>query len=257
MEASFIPVKSPVNHRTKLQDLWQRAPCHHASTWWVEALSHGHLPRFWNLDRSPKSPIFPETTKAKSTASSLGYWISRILFHSLSQSQHHQQKDRPPEPTGRPWTRQDDNNQVIVLKSEHFLAMIMPTINEAHEHIKSATHDVHLWDVNIVSSINHNRGMELQGGLVWYDNRIYILRNHMLQGEIIAWLHDHITAGHPGEKRPRSLSYRNTGGPRWRKILKPISVPAKHASKPNQACKLKQCPFIQMSYLHNHGPIFP
>ncbi len=52
--------------------------------------------------------------------------------------------------------------------------MIMPTINEIHNHIKSATHNVHLWDRNVVSSINHNQGMELKEGLIWYDGRIYI-----------------------------------------------------------------------------------
>ncbi len=58
--------------------------------------------------------------------------------------------------------------------------MIMPTIDETHNHIKQATCDVWLWDQNILGSINHDRGMELKEGLIWYNNRIYVLRNHAL-----------------------------------------------------------------------------
>ncbi len=99
----------------------------------------------------------------------------------------------------------DNNNQVIVLKLEHFSAMIMPTIDEMHKHIKRATHDVRLWDPNVVGSINHNWGMKLKEGLVWYDGRIYIPRSHTSWGEVIAQLHDHITARHPGVKKTKEL----------------------------------------------------
>ncbi len=64
--------------------------------------------------------------------------------------------------------------------------MIMPTINETHDHIKCATHNVQLWDQNVLGSVNHDRGMELKEGLVWYENRIYVPRDHALRGEVIA-----------------------------------------------------------------------
>ncbi len=39
---------------------------------------------------------------------------------------------------------QDDNDQVIVLTPEHFRAMIMPTIEETHQNVKTATRNIHL-----------------------------------------------------------------------------------------------------------------
>ncbi len=83
--------------------------------------------------------------------------------------------------------------------------MIMPTIEEAHNRIKSATCNAHLWDNNVLGSVNHDRGMELKEGLVWYNNRIYVPRDHALWGEIIAWSHDHITVGHPGVEKTKEL----------------------------------------------------
>ncbi len=58
--------------------------------------------------------------------------------------------------------------------------MIMPIIEETHSHIKNTTHNIHLWDNNVLGSVNHNWGMKLKEGLVWYDNRIYIPRDHAL-----------------------------------------------------------------------------
>ncbi len=99
----------------------------------------------------------------------------------------------------------NDNNQVIILKPKHFHAMIMPTIKEAHECIKSAICNVHSWDTNVLGSVNHDWGIELKEGLIWYNNRIYVPRDHALQGEIIARSHDHITAGHPGIEKTKEL----------------------------------------------------
>ncbi len=100
---------------------------------------------------------------------------------------------------------QDDNDQVVVLSPEHFKAMIMPTVEETHQSIKTATRNVHLWDNTVVGSLNHDRGMKMDDGLIWYDSRIYVPRDHMLHGEIIARSHDHITAGHPGIEKTKEL----------------------------------------------------
>lgn len=99
----------------------------------------------------------------------------------------------------------DDNDQVVVLSPEHFRAMIMPTIGETHQRIKTTTRNIHLWDNTVTGSVNHDRGMKLNDGLVWYDGRIYIPRDHALRGEIIARSHDHVTAGHPGIEKTKEL----------------------------------------------------
>ncbi len=69
---------------------------------------------------------------------------------------------------------QDNNDQVIVLSPEHFKAMIMPTIKETHQSIKAATRNVHLWDNIVAGSLNHDRSMRMDDGLIWYDGRIYV-----------------------------------------------------------------------------------
>lgn len=98
-----------------------------------------------------------------------------------------------------------DNNSVVVLKPQHFRAMILPTIEEAHEWIKSATRNHRMWDQGIANSVNHNWGMMLKEGLIYYDKRIYVPLDHALQGEIIACIHDHITAGHSGIEKMKEL----------------------------------------------------
>ncbi len=47
--------------------------------------------------------------------------------------------------------------------------------------------------------------MKLEEGLIWYDHRIYIPHDHALHREIIARLHDHITARHPGIEKTKEL----------------------------------------------------
>ncbi len=78
-------------------------------------------------------------------------------------------------------------------------------LEEAHEKIKSATCDHLLWDQNIHGSVNHDQGIMLKEGLFYYNERIYVLWDHALQGEIIACSHDHIMAGHPGIKKTKEL----------------------------------------------------
>lgn len=189
----------------QLQDLQQRTPHHHAHTQQMETLSHGCLSRLWNLNQSPKSPIFPKASEAKSPTSALGHRTSRILLHSSSHSRHCQQEGRPLSHQADHEQGKDDNDQVVIFKPKHVQAMIMPMIEEVHAHIKSATHNVHLWDVNVISSVNHDLGMELKEGLVWYDNRIYIPRDYALWEEIIVQSQDHITTGYPGIEKTKEL----------------------------------------------------
>ncbi len=98
-------------------------------------------------------------------------------------------------------------------------ALVMPTIEEIHTKIKQATRDHQQWDKNVSVSLNHDRGMKLDDGLIYYDHRIYIPQNHALRGEIIAVFHDHITAGHPGIEKTKELVLREYWWPKMKKDI--------------------------------------
>ncbi|SJL16278.1 uncharacterized protein ARMOST_19798 [Armillaria ostoyae] len=100
---------------------------------------------------------------------------------------------------------QDDNNEITVLAPKHFRAMIMPTANETHEHIKSATRDHQKWDQGIANSLNHAKGIQEKDGLLYYDKRIYVPCDFGARGKVISCCHDHITAGHPGIEKMKEL----------------------------------------------------
>ncbi len=116
-------------------------------------------------------------------------------------------------------TGKEDNDEVIVLKPEHFRALVMPTIKEVHTKIKQAMLDHHRWDKNVSASLNHDRGMKLDDGLIYYDHCIYIPQDHALRGEIIAASHDHITAGHPGIEKTKELILREYWWPKTKKDI--------------------------------------
>ncbi len=113
----------------------------------------------------------------------------------------------------------EDNDEVIVLKPEHFWALVMPTIEEVHTKIKQAMLDHHRWDKNVSVSLNHDCGMKLDDGLIYYDHHIYIPQDHALQGEIIAASHNHITAGHPGIEKTKELVLREYWWPKMKKDI--------------------------------------
>ncbi len=113
----------------------------------------------------------------------------------------------------------EDNDEVTVLKPEHFQAMVMLTIEKVHTKIKQATLDHHWWDKNVSTSLNHDRGMKIDNGMIYYDNHIYIPQNHVLRGEIIARSHDHITAGHPGIEKTKELILREYWWPKMKKDI--------------------------------------
>ncbi|SJK96774.1 uncharacterized protein ARMOST_00020 [Armillaria ostoyae] len=116
---------------------------------------------------------------------------------------------------------EDDNGDITVLSPEHFRAMIMPTANETHERVRTATRQKELWDKGIATSLEHERGITEKDGILYYDNRVYVPRHSSLRGEIIAQSHDHITAGHPGIAKTRELVQREYW---WPKIQKDIEA---------------------------------
>ncbi|SJL08820.1 uncharacterized protein ARMOST_12191 [Armillaria ostoyae] len=112
---------------------------------------------------------------------------------------------------------QDDNDEITVLSPEHFRTMIMPTTNETHEHIKSATRSHQKWDQGIANSLNHEKGIKERDGLLYYDQRIYVPRDSATRGEVISRCHDHITAGHPGIEKTKELILRDYWWPKLKK----------------------------------------
>ncbi len=93
----------------------------------------------------------------------------------------------------------------------------MPTIKETHQKVKATTRNDHLWDNAVTGSLNHDRGMKLNDGLIWYDGRIYVPRDHTLWGEIIAQSHDHIMARHPGIEKTKELVLQEFWWPKMKK----------------------------------------
>ncbi len=84
----------------------------------------------------------------------------------------------------------------------------MPTTEEVHIKIKQAMLNHHQWDKNVSASLNHDWGMKIDDGLIYYNNCIYIPQDHALRGEIITRSHNHITAGHPGIEKTKELILR-------------------------------------------------
>ncbi len=60
----------------------------------------------------------------------------------------------------------------------------------------------------------------MNDGLIFYDSRIYVPSDHVLRGEIIAHVHDHITAGHPGIEKTKELVLREYWWPKMKKDVK-------------------------------------
>ncbi|SJL18318.1 uncharacterized protein ARMOST_21904 [Armillaria ostoyae] len=116
---------------------------------------------------------------------------------------------------------EDDNGDITVLSPEHFWAMIMPTVSETHEQVKTATCQKELWDKGIATSLEHERGITEKDGILYYDHRVYVPRHSSLRGEIIAQSHDHITAGHPGIAKTRELVQQEYW---WPKIQKDVEA---------------------------------
>ncbi|SJL01350.1 uncharacterized protein ARMOST_04670 [Armillaria ostoyae] len=81
----------------------------------------------------------------------------------------------------------------------------MPTTSETQDRIRTVTRQKELWDKGIATSLEHERGITEKDGVLYYDNRVYVPRHTVLQGEIITQSHDHITAGHLGIAKTQEL----------------------------------------------------
>ncbi len=91
--------------------------------------------------------------------------------------------------------------------------------SEVHAKIEDATRWEELWDEGIQTSLTHEQGVSRQGGLLYYDRRIYVPHKASLRGEIIAQVHDHILAGHPGIKKMKELVLREYWWPKMKKMV--------------------------------------
>ncbi len=96
----------------------------------------------------------------------------------------------------------------------------MPTTSSVHRQIEEITRQEELWDVGIMTSLAHDRGIFKKDGLLHYDGRIYIPRKASLRGEIISRSHDHITAGHPGIEKTKESILREFWWPKIKKDVK-------------------------------------
>ncbi len=113
----------------------------------------------------------------------------------------------------------DDNGDIVVLQPAHFRALIMPTTNEVHAKVEDATQQEELWDEGIKTSLDHERGVSHEGGLLKYDGQIYVPRKTSLRGEIIVQCHNHILAGHPGIEKMKELVLREYWWPKMKKTV--------------------------------------
>lgn len=99
----------------------------------------------------------------------------------------------------------EDNHDVLVLQPHHFHALVMPMTTKTHNKIRDALRQENLWDQGIATSLMHEWGITRNNGLLLYDGRVYVPKDHALWGEIIAQSHNHITAGHPGIEKTKEL----------------------------------------------------
>ncbi len=139
----------------------------------------------------------------------------------------------------------EDNDEVTVLKPKHFWAMVMPTTEEVHIKIKQATLDHHRWDKNVSASLNHDQGMKIDDGLIYYDNHIYIPQDHALRGEIIARFHNHITARHPGIEKTKELVLREYWWPKMKKDIEAYICACKVCQQTKSSTQAKAAPLLR------------
>ncbi len=124
----------------------------------METLPDGSGSGFRNLDRSSESPVFRKPQKLNRRQAR---WVTELAEYHFSL--HHKPgasnkkadllSRRADHDTGK-----EDNDEVIVLKPEHFQALVMLTIEEVHIKIKQATLNHRLWDRNVSASLNHDHG---------------------------------------------------------------------------------------------------
>ncbi len=122
----------------------------------METLPDGSGSGFRNLDRSSESPVFLKTAETEPPSGPLVTELAEYHFTlhhkpGASNKKADLLSRRADHDTGK-----EDNDEVIVLKPEHFWALVMPTIEEVHTKIKQATLDHHRWDKSVSASLNHD-----------------------------------------------------------------------------------------------------
>ncbi len=113
------------------------------------ALPNGSSSGLRNLDRSSESPSISESPR--SSIDGKARWVTELAEYHFSL--HHKPgmvnkkadllSQRADHEQGK-----EDNDEVTVLKPEHFQALVMPTTEEVHTKIKQAMLDHHRWDKN-------------------------------------------------------------------------------------------------------------
>ncbi len=130
--------------------------------------------------------------------------------------------------------------------------------------IKQATLDHHRWDKNVSASLNHDRGMKLDNGLIYYDHRIYIPQDHAVARGNYRSISRPYHGGHPGIEKTKELVLREYWWPRMKKDIENYvracgNVPTnevKHSSK-SSAPSSKRHPLPTLdSHLRRHGHWF-
>ncbi|SJL06241.1 uncharacterized protein ARMOST_09577 [Armillaria ostoyae] len=120
--------------------------------------------------------------------------------------------------------------------------MIMPTTNETHERVRTATRHKELWDKGITNSLNHERGITEKDGILYYDHRVYVPCHTALRGEIIAQSHDHVTARHPGVAKTKELVLREYWWPKMKKDIETYVAGCETCQRTKTSTQAKSAP---------------
>ncbi len=89
-------------------------------------------------DRSSKSPVFPKPQKLNRRQAR---WVTELAEYHFSLHHKPGASNKKADLLSRRADHEqgkEDNDEVIILKPEHFRALVMPTIEEVHTKIKQA-----------------------------------------------------------------------------------------------------------------------
>ncbi|SJL03638.1 uncharacterized protein ARMOST_06995 [Armillaria ostoyae] len=137
---------------------------------------------------------------------------------------------------------EDDNGDITVLSPEHFRTLIMPTISKTHERVRTITRQKELWDKGIAMSLEHERGISKENGILYYENRVYVPHHTALRGDIIAQSHDHITAGHPGVAKTKELILREYWWPKMKRDVETYIASCETCQRTKSSNQAKSVP---------------
>ena len=98
---------------------------------------------------------------------------------------------------------------------------------------------------------------EHEGGVITWQERIYVTRNRQLQEDIIREHHDSVAAGHPGRYKTQELITRNYWWPYIQSDIRKYSMDARPARGPRHIARNPGIPSMRMKSLLDHGNISP